>query len=214
MTLEAIATIAGMNILGIITPGPDFFLVTRLATRSRRHALAAVAGVSTGVIVLATLTVVGVAALLGRYPALTGIVEILGGVVLLLMGRAMILSGLRARRAHAAGKREPASALGSVAGAWRVGIATNLSNPKAMLFFAALIAPLVPEGLRPFDAVLLVLALWLPALVYFTIVATVISTQTVRRRLERAGWWIDLAAGAIFIVFSLTLIAEGLMSLR
>lgn len=59
-----LATIVGLNLIGAAAPGPDIVLITRTATKSRRHGWATAAGIQTGVLLWCTLTVFGFAALL------------------------------------------------------------------------------------------------------------------------------------------------------
>lgn len=57
-----LATIVGLNLIGAAAPGPDIVLITRTATKSRRHGWATAAGIQTGVLLWCTLTVFGFAA--------------------------------------------------------------------------------------------------------------------------------------------------------
>ena len=57
-----------MNMLGVMTPGPDLFLVLRMASRSRKHAFAAIGGIVTALVFWSTLAVTGASALLNKKP--------------------------------------------------------------------------------------------------------------------------------------------------
>ena len=50
MSWTSFFTILLMNLVGVASPGPDIILVTRYATKSRRHAIAAAAGIQIGVL--------------------------------------------------------------------------------------------------------------------------------------------------------------------
>lgn len=213
MTWAQFASAMLLNLLGVASPGPDILLVTRLATRSRAHAYRAVAGVQTGALIWITATVLGAAALFRAYPAAVGVIELVGGVFLVLMGRGMAASGLRQRREPPADAEAAAAALGTLWSAWRTGLATNLSNPKIVLFLAAIVGPLLPPDPSLGEAALLVLALWLPSIAYFWLLATVVSTEAVRRRLLGAGAWIDIGAGVIFLLIGAVLAWRGAAAL-
>ena len=92
MPLAQLGTLVLLNVAGMATPGPDLLLLTRMATRSRRHALASVSGISTGLVLWVSLTVFGAAALLISYPVLESVIKLVGGVWLVWMGRGMILA--------------------------------------------------------------------------------------------------------------------------
>ena len=81
-----------LNAIGMLTPGPDIFLIMRIATRSRKHAFATLLGIVTGLTVWVSLTVFGAAALLYAAPALLGVIQLIGGLWLIRMGVGMLLS--------------------------------------------------------------------------------------------------------------------------
>ncbi|WP_327786234.1 LysE family translocator, partial [Corynebacterium belfantii] len=83
MGLSQLLTLVGLNVVGMLTPGPDIFLVTRIATKSRPHAYAAVAGIATGLLVWVTLTVFGATAVLTAYPSVLRGIQLVGGAWLL-----------------------------------------------------------------------------------------------------------------------------------
>mgnify|MGYP000719341396 FL=1 len=94
-----------------------------------------------------------------------------------------------------------------------MGLATNLSNPKIVLFLAAMIAPQLPASPPLWLAIALTLALALSAFAFFLVVATVISTNAVRRKLIAAGPWIDIGSGLFFIIAGLALVVAGVQQL-
>ena len=84
-----------------------------------------------------------------------------------------------------------------------------MSNPKIVLFLAALIAPLLPPSPSLGTALLVIVALWLPALLIFLLISVVVSTKRVRRKLLGAGPSIDIGAGAFFIAAGSGLVIRG-----
>ncbi|WP_371440663.1 hypothetical protein [Corynebacterium sp. HMSC034B08] len=56
-------------------------------------------------------------------------------------------------------------------------------------------------------------ALWLSSFVLFAVFVQVISTQRVRRKFLSAGPYIDIGAGAFFVIVGLTLIVRGALAL-
>ena len=99
--------------------------------------------------------------------------------------------------------------LGRLRHSFKMGLATNLSNPKIVLFLAAMIAPLLPASPPVWLAIALTLSLSLSAFLFFLVVATVISTNAVRRKLIAAGPWIDIGSGLFFIIAGIVLIISG-----
>lgn len=60
------------------------------------------------------------------------------------MGLQNVRTGLAQRKQPALNLDEAVSRLGSVKQVFRTGLFTNLSNPKIVLYLAAMIAPLLP----------------------------------------------------------------------
>lgn len=208
-----LAAIVAVNLAGAATPGPDIVLLTRLATRSRKHALAANVGIHVGVLFWTSLTVFGAAALLHAFPWLLELIQVLGGSWIIFMGAVTARQGWRDRTDPPADMDEAVGRLGSVGSALKTGVATNLSNPKIVLFLAALVAPLLPASPSVGAAVTVIAALWVSTFFMFSGFCILVSTERVRRKLFHAGPYIDLGAGGFFILAGTALVIRGLMGL-
>jgi threonine efflux protein len=206
-------TLLLLNLAGAASPGPDILLITRTAIRSRRHALATVLGIQIGVMFWCTLTVLGFAALLNAFPALLGFLQLIGGSWLVWMGRGMILGGLRERHNPPADLEEAVARLGRMRQSFRQGLATNLSNPKIVLFLSALIAPLLPASPSALLAVGVVVMLSVSALILQVSIALMVSTPGMRRKFLRAGPWIDIVSGVFFVAAGAVLAYNGFVDL-
>ena len=198
-----------LNLVGVASPGPDIVLILRTATRSRRHAVAVTLGIQVGVLFWCSLTVLGAAALLTAFPGVLGMVQILGGGWLLYMGYGMLRGGLVTRKYPPADIEDAEGSLGPVGRSFRLGLTTNLSNPKIVLFLAALIAPLLPPSPSMGTALVAILALSWSSLALQLLIALVVSTKTVRRRLLRAAAYIDIGAGIFFLAAGAVLMVRG-----
>lgn len=213
MNLGAWLTLIGLNATGVVSPGPDIILITRTATRSRRHSVAVTLGIQVGVLFWCTITVLGAAALLNAFPEILGFVQLIGGAWLAYMGYGMLRSGLAERHHPPMDMAEAEARLGTVGQAFRHGLTTNLSNPKIVLFLAALIAPLLPRSPSVGLAIFVILSLSLSSLILQLAIALLVSTHTVRRRLLRAGPYIDIFAGLFFLVAAVVLMVNGAIDL-
>lgn len=121
----------------VITPGPDMLFCLGQGLQSGpRAALAADAGVSVGVLVHALAGGLGLAALVAAWPAAFEAIRWLGVAYLLWVA-------WRALRDPLGGPTDAAPR--RAARAFRDGLATNLSNPKVLLFMLALL----PQFVRP-----------------------------------------------------------------
>ncbi len=217
MTWATFGTLILLNVVGSLSPGPDTFFLLRLATRSRSHAIMGVAGIVTGLTLWVSLTVVGAATLLTTYPSILGIIQLVGGAYLCWMGYKMGRSALKelidARSFHFGADARPipdaTQTLGTHAQVYRQGLATNLSNPKVVMYFAAILAPLMPAHPSPVLAVGIILAILVQTFVVFGGLCVIVSTEKVRKAVLRAGPWFDLTAGIVFLVVGAALLFEG-----
>jgi threonine/homoserine/homoserine lactone efflux protein len=175
----------GAAILIALTPGADTALVVRNAlvagaTPARRTAL----GTTTGLLVWGAASACGVAAVLNASAEVFTAVKLAGALYLLWLG----LQAIRHAGAHLASGRARSGS------PFRQGLLCNLLNPKAGIFFTALL----PQFVSPDDPALLVSLLmtaiaaaaslaWLS--LYATVVpraGDVLRRPPVRRALDRA----------------------------
>lgn len=208
-----LAAIVLVNLAGAVTPGPDVVLLTRYATRSRKHAIAATFGILTGALFWITLTVLGAAALLTAFPWLLELIQVAGGAWIIFMGYTTARQGWHDRLNPPLDMDEAEERLGTPRDSFFKGLTTNLSNPKIVLFLAALVAPLLPPspGLGP--AMIVIFALWITTVMLFVAYSFVVSTERVRRKLFSAGPYIDIGAGGFFIVAGTFLVVRGIVGL-
>jgi threonine/homoserine/homoserine lactone efflux protein len=122
----------------IVTPGPDTALIIRNTLRSgRRGGVLSAAGVITGQVTWTVATAAGVAAALAASEPVFRGVRYAGAAYLVYLG----VTSLRGMRAAAAAR----------SGApFRQGLVSNLTNPKMVVFFPALL----PQFARSGEAVL------------------------------------------------------------
>ena len=208
-----LAAIVLLNLAGAATPGPDIVLLTRLATRSRRHAIAATLGIYVGAFFWITLTVLGAAAVLTAFPWLLELIQVAGGSWIMFMGYTTARQGWRDRANPPLDLDDAEDRLGTTRDSFIKGLTTNLSNPKIVLFLAALVAPLLPPSPSIGTAAVVIFALWFTAFLLFISFSLVVSTNRVRRRLFSAGPYIDMGAGGFFIAAGTFLVVRGIVGL-
>src|SRR5215203_3287494 len=129
MDLSAIAAFTGVAMLLTITPGADMALVTRAALASGRgEAFAVTLGIVSGLMVWATASALGVAALLATSATAFTVLKVAGAAYLVGLGLFTLLRAGEPARREA---REP------VRSGFTVGLLTNLLNPKIAVFYSS-----------------------------------------------------------------------------
>lgn len=146
VTFASLAAFAGLCLVLSVTPGPDTFLVLRIALNRPSAGIAAAAGSAMGAIAWAALVGVGLAAILEQSAELFRWVKIAGGLYLLYLGVSSFIKSRKAAKSAAAGEgaNEPLpysrlSALGA-------GALSTLLNPKVGLVYLAVVPQFIPHG--------------------------------------------------------------------
>ncbi len=151
MTLASLVAFAGLCLVLSVTPGPDTFLVLRIALNRPSAGIAAAAGSAIGAIAWAALVGVGLAAILEQSAELFRWVKIAGGLYLLYLGISSFIKSRKAAKAaksaEAGGTAENAPPLPySRLSAWAPGRCPHCSTPKVGLFYLAVVPQFIPHG--------------------------------------------------------------------
>src|SRR5262245_20801019 len=137
MSTTQVLALSGVILLGAMSPGPDFVIVTRSAALSgRRAGMACAAGIGAGVFVWSAVTAAGVAGLLAASAVAFTVVKLAGAAYLMLLGIRALLAARRGEYSESGAARPN---LTSPWRAFRQGLLTNLLNPKVAVFFIALV---------------------------------------------------------------------------
>jgi threonine/homoserine/homoserine lactone efflux protein len=143
----AVGTFAVVALVLTLTPGLDTALVLRAAlTDGRRDAAATAGGIVAGLFVWGAAAAVGVSALLTASELAFDLLRYAGAVYLVWFGARLLWRAARARRDVPVPER---AACRSAWRAARLGLLTNLLNPKVGVFYVALLPQFLPAGSDP-----------------------------------------------------------------
>lgn len=134
-------------------PGPDIVAIgTQTSRYGQRAGFWTALGAMLGVATWSVLALLGIEALLHVVPALSVVLPLAGSVALMLLGAFGLWGSVK--RAKGTSKSNEEQEVASVAGCTtgasvRLGYVTNISNPKALAFFASFFTPMMShyEGL-------------------------------------------------------------------
>jgi threonine/homoserine/homoserine lactone efflux protein len=197
------------GLLAVMTPGPDTAMILRNSlVFSRRAGAFTALGIAAGCCMHTALVLVGIGVLIAQSLLLFTVVKWAGAIYLVAVG----LRTLAVRRgpAHASGAGD-ASATASpgrtfgAAAAFRLGLLTNLLNPKAPLLYLALFTQVVHPGSQPAVQVLYGVTVAALALAWYSALTSFLGLPVVRARLAACGVWIERAAGAVFVALGVRL---------
>lgn len=198
--------VAMMHMIALASPGPDFFFVSQTAaSRSRKEAMMGVIGITLGVAVWAAVALMGLHLILQKMAWLHQIITVGGGLYLCWMGFQLLKS---ARAKKQAGESEAAAAvvLPAKGRTFMRGLLTNLSNPKAVIYFGSVFSMFVGDSVSGGERAGIFLLILVETLAWFSLVAMVFALPKMRRGYQRLAKWIDGVAGVVFAGFGIALI--------
>jgi threonine/homoserine/homoserine lactone efflux protein len=178
----------GLCLLITITPGLDTAVVVRNVLRGgARRGLWTALGCAAGLFVHAVAVAVGLAGLLLRSEVASEVVKLSGAAILVVLGARSLWAALRTPNEPAGQAVRVPTVAGALARRAPLlqGLLTNLTNPKATLFFLATLPQFLPRG-QAAEAVPIALGLALIAVLF-----SLTGLSLVALGLGRARCWLD-----------------------
>ncbi len=192
----------------VLVPGPDFAVVTRntLAAGRWRGAWTA-GGVSTSNAVQGVAAAAGLGAVIVRAQPVFETLRWAGICYLAYLGGQAIRSAVRGRYAPLDGDGG-ARAAGAAIGGWRQGFLSNITNPKVLVFYLAVLPQFLAPGAAAWVLLLFALSHAALSLLYLLALTTVLhrARRLLARRRVRRG--LDAATGVALLGFGARLAAE------
>ncbi|RLM25779.1 threonine transporter RhtB [Brenneria alni] len=190
------------HFVALLSPGPDFFLLTAYAIRYRLRGSAGIClGIALGngiYILLATIGWAGIQ----HSPRLFTLIELSGACYLLWIGYQL----LKSRESHQLSPAQTANSCPSVSRQILLGLGSALLNPKNMLFYISLMTSILGQHVTTTQQI--VSGGWLFSVVlgWDLLIAMLITRPLIQKRLQRYLNLIERSAGVILILFGLILL--------
>ena len=195
--------------MGLLSPGPDFFYVSRAAAiHSRRTAIYGVIGITIGVTIWATAAVLGLAIVFKTMPALQGIVMALGGSYLFYLGVKMARVTTNAVFVETNSRQNTESKNEIIKG-----LLVNLSNVKVVIYFSSVMSFVLVNITETWQMLTALLIITIETFVYFYVISLLFSRPFAKRFYSRYSRYIDNASGVFFILFGAYLIYSGALNI-
>ena len=195
--LPLIGTVAFLNLLAVISPGPDFVVTVRNSLcYSRRAGIFTALGISLALCIHLFYCAAGIGYIISRSVMLFSILKLLGAAYLIYLG----VSSFMAKGSRIDLPEERTGTDLTRLKAFRMGFLTNVLNPKATMFLLSLFT-LVIGNFTPLYIILTISAIIiLTAFVWFTIVSIFLAQQNIRRVFLKYERVINRTLGG-FLVF-------------
>lgn len=205
-TSAILLTLALAHSLAVISPGPSLVVVARTAAlHSRRAALGNALGFAVGTLIWATCALVGLALVFEALPWLYATMKIAGAGFLIFLA-------WKVWRGSSETVRWSSDDTVSVPGFWRsvrLGLMTQLANPKVAIFFGSIFVAILPAKPSPalqFAAVAMVVSIeWL----WYASMALALSTPRVQTLYARAKSRLDKVSALVLSMLGAALLLDS-----
>jgi threonine/homoserine/homoserine lactone efflux protein len=192
----------------VVIPGPDFAIVAKNTLMAGRHrGWWASLGICTSNAVQGTAAAAGLGALIVRSQPVFEAIKWAGVCYLAFLGFQAMRSAIRGSYDGPAVGNDQAGAAAAFGG-WRQGFVSNITNPKVLVFYLAVLPQFLHPGTAPGWLLAFAWSHALLSLLYLLVVSAGLSRvrQVLSRRPVRRG--LDIATGTALLGFSARLAVE------
>ncbi|QLE85137.1 LysE family translocator [Shewanella sp. Scap07] len=215
MEWQLLFSLAIIHSVALMSPGPDFALVVKLASQQQRQvAIAGAVGIALAILIHCILSLTGISIVIQSSPVLFICVQLAGATYLGWMGLSAVKGATAQWRAkqqltHLDNQQPQLSR----SQGFLQGLYTNLLNPKALVFFITLFSAMITPQTQLLTKVSAALLLLVLSLAWFCIIALFLSRPNIQQKLLNASALINLLTGALFIIASSVIIISLATSL-
>ncbi|MFC6083499.1 LysE family translocator [Sphaerisporangium aureirubrum] len=205
MDWSAYGVFVTFAVIVVLLPGADFAVVVgnTLSGGRRRGSWSAI-GVTSSNMVQGAAGAAGLGALIAGAQPVLQVVKWAGVLYLLYLGARTVRSAVRGRYAPLSGDGGDGAALGG----WRQGFLSNITNPKVLMFYLAVLPQFLPHGAGLPVLLLFAVTHALLSLTYLLLLTTLlhrIRPLLTRRPVRQA---LDAATGLALLAFGARLATE------
>lgn len=221
LSMEIIA-VGIITVLAVISPGPDFAMVTRIAlARGRRAGVFCAIGIGSGVSVHLAYTLIGLGVVFASNVWVLTALRYLGAAYLIWLGLSALWPDIRAMF----GKKNSGNASSSVTdapepdqnrngevhnsrSAFWIGFACNALNPKTMLFIVSLFSQVISPQTAVWQEIGYGIYIAACHMIWFALVALALTLPSVQARIAAIKSWIERAVGLCLAGLGIKLLAS------
>ncbi|WGS54321.1 LysE family transporter [Paraburkholderia sp. D15] len=199
--VTTLLTLAGVLLLSVASPGPNFVIVTSTAVASRRAGVATSIGLAAASATWALIATAGLGLVLSHVSWIDTVLRTAGAIYLIWLGVKMIVT---ARRPLVVENK----AVTSDWNAAKKGYFVSMTSPKSMAFYGSVFALLVPPHAPMWFGVTLVALAAAISLSWYGGLALLASQPAVSRLLVRRKATLEATAGVALVALGGRMLAS------
>lgn len=199
--MSAFLTIALIHLLAVVSPGPDFAIITRNSLiYSRKTGVLTALGLGCGMLLHTTYSLLGIGLVISNSIVLYNIIKWIGALYLIYVGWKSLVSKHAVKEMTNVIEQKKDI---SVWHAFRNGFLCNALNPKATLFVLALFTQVIdPSTPLPIQAGY-GLYMGIATFVWFALVACIFSVGAVKAFFRKIQNKVERAMGVVLIALGI-----------
>jgi RhtB (resistance to homoserine/threonine) family protein len=198
--LPLIGTVTIIQILAVMSPGPDFIMTVRNSlTYSRRTGIWTAVGFGCGIFVHVCYSLAGLALIISQSILLFSVIKYAGAAYLIYIGiKSALARGATIEIADQQQKQDISRFT-----AVRMGFLTNILNPKATLFILSLFTLVISPDTPPLILAILALIIVSTTIAWFTLVSIFMTQRHIRGVFERFQNLFNKTFGGLLILLGI-----------
>jgi threonine/homoserine/homoserine lactone efflux protein len=194
--LPYLAAAWSVYFVAVVSPGPAVVaLINTSMTKGRKAGMAFATGIMTGSLVWASLSAIGLAALIAAYAELLVVIKIAGGIYLLYLAWKAFRSAASTDEALRQASGDGGETLGRL---YLKGFLLHLTNPKAIFIWISLVSLGLPTGAPASIMLVYIIGCLSIGLLSLNAMALMFSTSPVVAGYRKARRYIEATMGAFF----------------
>lgn len=198
--LPIFLTVALAHLLAVISPGPDFIMITRNSLiYSRRAGIYSAIGLGLGILVHVFYSLVGIGFIISKSIVLFNFIKVIGAAYLIYIGYKSLTSKSSKINASVSGHKKDLTRLNAL----KIGFITNVTNPKATLFFLSLFTLVITPSTPLFIKILMGAEMSIVTSLWFIFVAFIISHPLVKERVSHIQNFAEKFIGIVLIALGI-----------
>ncbi len=201
--LHLIGTVAFLNLLAAMSPGPDFVMAVKNSlVYSRRTGIFTAIGIGLGIGVHILYCAAGIGYIISKSVVIFNIIKYLGAGYLIYMGvMSLISKGTNIDIENTKNLKDKTRLE-----ALKTGFLTNVLNPKATLFFLGLFTFVVKPDTPLSVIAILALIMIFTAIGWFTIVAIFFTQTRIQKAFAKAEKYFNRFFGGLLVLLGIKII--------
>ena len=200
--MSTFLTVALLHLFAVVSPGPDFVLISRQSFRyGRRIAIWTSVGIAIGILFHVALSLTGLSLLLQNKPDLFWYLKLAAALYIGYLGLASLISRgpINLQNNFADEERRYLKSIST-------GFLTNALNPKAFIFFITVFTLVINEDTEIFIKSLLGIYMSMATFIWFTFMSILLTNEKATERFENFIPWLEKITGLFLLILAIQII--------